>query len=111
MQNIVRVLLIATCFVWAPRSIAAAGVAWDTDRAVLAGSGCAKDVDSFVASTESDLSIVLTGFVLDLNGFSGQVLAARKTCLLRIPARIPTGYYVSKLTQKINYQIEAHPMV
>ncbi len=80
-------------------------VRWDERRAILAGSGCQKDVDAFVIANGNDLSVIFTDLGFSLPGGSGAVLAARKNCVVRIPATIAKGLYIGELTQQVTYGI------
>lgn len=87
----------------APR--AAASVSWDAAASALGGSGCVKDVDSFVIANGNDLSVIFTNLGFALAGGSGDPLAARKNCAFRVPATIAKGIYIGELTQIITYGI------
>lgn len=80
-------------------------VQWDADRAILAGQGCVKDVDAFITENGNDLSIVFTRLGIDLPGGGSRVLAARSSCIARVPATIAPGLYIGKLTQSISYGV------
>lgn len=84
---------------------AAASVSWDAAAAALGGSGCVKDVDSFVIANGNDLSVIFTNLGFSLAGGSGDPLAARKNCAFRVPATIAKGIYIGELTQIVTYGI------
>lgn len=92
--------LLAPATVFAQQS-----VQWDANRAILAGSGCQKDIDSFVSENGNDLAIVFTNLGVDLPGNASRVLSARKTCSARIPATIAPGYYIGELTQRVSFGV------
>lgn len=80
-------------------------VQWDATRAILAGQGCTKDVDAFITENGNDLSIVFTRLGVDLPGGGSSSLAARSSCVARVPATIAPGLYIGQLTQSISYGI------
>lgn len=80
-------------------------VRWDANAAVLAGSGCQKDIDSFVLAAGNDLSIVFSNLGFSLAGGSGAPLAARKNCAVRVPATIAKGLYIGELVQQVTYGV------
>jgi len=84
-------------------------VEWDVSRAVLAGTGCQKDMDAFITENGNDLSIVFTQLGVDLGCNASRVLAARKTCIARVPAMIAPGYYIGELTQRVSYGVTKTP--
>lgn len=84
---------------------AADSVAWDADRAVLAGNGCRKDIDAFVLANGNDLALVFTNLGVDLPGRSRLPLSARKACSARVPATISQGLYIGELTQRASYGV------
>jgi hypothetical protein len=93
---------------WASADIhgrADGSVRWDADQAVLAGSGCQKDLDSFVIASGNDLSIIFSNLGFSLAGGSGEPLAARKNCAVRVPATIAKGLYIGELTQQVTYGV------
>ena len=80
-------------------------VQWDANRAILAGQGCVKDVDAFITENGNDLSIVFTNLGVNLPGGGSRVLAARSSCIARVPATIAPGVYIGKLSQTISYGV------
>jgi hypothetical protein len=80
-------------------------VRWEADAAILAGSGCVKDVDAFVIAAGNDLSVIFSDLGFSLGGNSGAPLAARKNCSVRVPATIAKGLYIGELTQQITYGV------
>jgi hypothetical protein len=85
----------------------AAVIEWNTDAAVVEGSGCQKDVDTFVIASGNDVSVVFSnlGFSLtDGNGLVGNTL-----CSLRIPAKIQAGLFISELDQSMLYGVVKSP--
>jgi len=84
-----------------------ASVTWEINKPyVIAGTGCVKDVDAFVAANGDDLSIVFTNLGINLpgGGFTNQ-LADMKTCLVRVSASIAKGLYIGQLTQTFTYGV------
>lgn len=81
---------------------------WDTDNAVLGGSGCRKDVDAFIMEAGNDVSIVFSNLGVELADQYAP-LQARKSCLARIGARIANGYYVGTLSQNVSFGIVKSP--
>jgi hypothetical protein len=77
-------------------------VSWNTASAVLAGSGCTKNVDAWAVANGQDLSLVFTRLGINLpgNGTDGS-LAARSTCTARIPVQIVRGWYFGEITQTL----------
>jgi hypothetical protein len=84
-------------------------VRWNANAAILAGSGCQKDVDSFVIANGNDLAVIFTNLGFSLPGGSGAVLADRKNCSLRVPATIAKGLYIGELTQQVTYGVTKTP--
>lgn len=80
-------------------------VRWDADAAILAGTGCQKDIDSFVLAAGNDLSIIFSNLGFSLAGGSGEPLAARKNCAVRVPATIAKGLYIGELVQQVTYGV------
>jgi len=80
-------------------------VKWDTTKAIIAGTGCTKDVDAFVLANGNDLAIVFTALGVDLPGGVGTQLSDRKNCAVRVPASIAKGQYIGELTQSYTYGV------
>lgn len=80
-------------------------VQWDAGRTILAGSGCVKDVDTFVSANGNDLAVVFTNLGVNLPGGASSTLAARAACSVRVPARIAPGVYIGELTQRISFGV------
>lgn len=80
-------------------------VRWDEGRAIVAGTGCRKDVDSWVIANGNDLSVIFSNLGFSLPGGSSAALAARKNCSVRVPATIAKGLYIGELTQQVTYGI------
>lgn len=91
-------LVAAPCF-------AQNAITWQVNRAVMAGSGCSKDVNAFITTNGNDVSIVFTQFGIEMPGAAHRPLADRKNCNINIPASIPRGAYVADLTQRLIYGI------
>ncbi len=96
MKNLKNLVLGAFVLNAASLAMAQAQIEWDASRAVVAG------CDAVVTSSNGDLSIVAVDLAVDL----GNSKADRKSCAIRVPVSIPLGYYISKLTHKINYEVE-----
>jgi hypothetical protein len=82
---------------------AVAGViSYHTERAVIAGNGCNASNSTVSVDEFGDLSIGHDNLaiVLPANG-SDHALAARKTCIVRVPVTIPRGFYVKSIQQQI----------
>lgn len=82
----------------------AAAIQWDTSTATMAGSGCTKDADGFIMEHGNDVSISFSNLGVNLNSFRAQ-FNQRSTCTVRLSARIPPGYYISQVAQKIEYGV------
>lgn len=80
-------------------------VQWDAEHAVMAGQGCQKDIDSFVTQNGNDLSIVFTNLGVNLPGGASRTLAARTSCVARVPATIAPGLYIGELSQQISFGV------
>ena len=76
-------------------------VTWDPNRAIVAGSGCIKDVDAFVQAAGNDLAIIFTNLGVNLPAGARLPLAQRSACAVRVPAQIARGVYIGDLTQRI----------
>ncbi len=82
----------------------ASDIVWNEGRATAVGTGCRKDVDTYILANGSDLSLIFTNLGFNLTG-SSEPLSGAKTCTFRVPARISTGFYVADLTQAMIYGI------
>ncbi len=81
-----------------------ARIQWDTSTATMAGAGCTKDADGFIMEHGNDVSIWLSNLGINLNSFRAQ-FNQRSTCTISLSARIPPGYYISQIAQKIEYGV------
>ncbi|MCX6116068.1 MAG: hypothetical protein NT027_00890 [Proteobacteria bacterium] len=97
----VAILVLSTTY----QAAASESIEYETDRAVLAGSGCINDVDAFVLKNGSDLQVVLSNLGIDLPGNATSPLSARSGCAIRIPVTGPQGFYVKFLRQKVDYGV------
>ncbi len=86
-------------------AVAHNAVTWDVDRAIIAGSGCMKDVSAFAIQNGDELSILFTSLGVDLPAGSHLPNAQRKSCAIRVPTQIEGGLYVSELIQEISYGV------
>jgi hypothetical protein len=80
------------------------GATLDTTHAILAGTGCANNVDAFMAANGSDLSLVFTKLGVDLEG-DGPQRADMKSCILRVPTMLPKGVYISAMHQQLGVNV------
>jgi hypothetical protein len=62
-------------------------------------------VDAFASANGNDLAIVFTNLNVNLPGGVGSALADRKSCTVRVPARIARGVYIGELTQAFTYGV------
>lgn len=108
-----RNILTATCLLGLGLGYSAPGFAleaaqqvvqWDADRAILAGTGCQKDIDAFILEAGNDVSVIFSNLGVDLSDQFAP-MAARKSCLARIPARVSNGYYIGTLTQAVSFGV------
>jgi len=99
-----KALALVTLMNLAPTAYSQQTIAWDAQGAILAGTGCAKDVDAFIMEAGNDLSIVFSNLGVELSD-SFAPLAARKSCLAKVAARVASGYYVGTLEQKVSFGI------
>jgi hypothetical protein len=74
-------------------------ITFDADKAILAGTGCAKGVDAFVSTNGNDVSVIATNLGFDLYEGSPHV-SAMSSCILRMPANIALGLWVSAIHQR-----------
>jgi hypothetical protein len=81
----------------------AASVRYDTDRALLVGSGCKNNSDSFIYESDGELQIVFTRLGFDLGDGAGHALAARNTCNIRVPVHVPPHHYPKVIVQGVDY--------
>lgn len=79
-------------------------IRWDVNRAVLAGSGCQKDVDAFIIEAGNDVAVVFSNLGVELADRYAP-LAARKTCMARIAASVAKGLYIGTLTQNVSFGV------
>lgn len=100
-----KLSLVAVASLVSSASFAQQTVQWDSQRAILAGSGCAKDIDSFVTDNGNDLSIVFTRLGVDLPGGGSRTLAGRSSCVARVPATIAPGVYIGELSQSVSFGV------
>lgn len=102
---------LATLMALAPiTSFAQQTTKWDVGpSAILAGSGCKRDVDAFMTEAGNDLAVVFTELGVVLPGNASPVLAGRKTCLVRVGATVAPGYYIGNLTQRLTYGVTKTP--
>lgn len=88
-------------------SIASASeIVFHPEAAVYAGNGCPLGSTSITVDEFGDLYIdhSILAILLPANG-ENQVLAARRTCISRIPAKVPRGFYVKSIEQRLIYGV------
>jgi hypothetical protein len=102
--------LVSACFsvnMFASSPAYAGAIEWNTDAAIVAGSGCQKDVDTFVIASGNDVSVVFSNLGFSLTDGSG--LVGNNVCNLRIPATIQAGLFISQLDQSMLYGVVKSP--
>jgi hypothetical protein len=83
---------------------------WDvySPSAIIAGTGCQKNVDAFGWTNGNDLAVVFTNLRPNLYE-SSAALVDRKSCTLRIPGELAKGFYPSQITQRFTYGVTKTP--
>lgn len=79
-------------------------VSWDEAGASLTGDGCEKNVNAYVISFGTDVSLIFSNLGVQLSGQTGPTAASRG-CNFRIPATVPLGYFVGDLSQTLIYGV------
>lgn len=76
------------------------------ETAIYAGNGCPQGSTSISVDELGDLYIDHTALaiLLPANG-ENQALAARRTCLVRVPVTVPKGLYVKSIQQSLSYAV------
>lgn len=76
------------------------------ENAIYAGNGCPQGSTTITVDELGDLYIdhSALGISLPANG-DNQALAARSTCLVRIPVTVPKGLYVKSIQQTLSYSV------
>lgn len=70
-------------------------VEFDVANGVIAGTGCS-DITHALEGKDNTLRLINGGLVLDMTGRWSEN-ASRISCTVRVPARIPAGYYINDL--------------
>jgi hypothetical protein len=79
-------------------------VQWEGSSAVMAGTGCLKDVDAFVRAEGAGLSVVMKNMGVQLGAQSST--ADRLLCTIRVNLEVPAGMFPARVHQTL-----AHPLV
>jgi hypothetical protein len=94
-------VMVSICLVWCgAMSAHADSIEWSAETATLEGSGCRKDLDAFVVSTGSDISVIFSALGFSLSG-QNSPMAANRNCNIRLPASVPPGRYIATLDQSL----------
>lgn len=76
-------------------------IEFQLDKAIYAGSGCLNSA-SVSLDDFGDLQIEYGAFSIDLySEHRRAALADRKVCIVRVPAKIPLGFYVKSIQQTV----------
>lgn len=75
---------------------------YHVERAIVAGNGCNAANSSVTVDEFGDLAIAHDNLAIVLPAHGpDQSLAARKSCVVRVPVTIPRGYYIKSIQQQI----------
>jgi hypothetical protein len=78
---------------------------FDSERALLAGTGCRAGIDAWVDVNGSDVSILTTNMAVQM--VEGDVQrSAMKSCTIRVPATLAKGLWVTGIHQHSLLEIE-----
>lgn len=76
------------------------------ETAIYAGNGCPQGSTTISIDEMGDLQIDHSGLGIFLFGDGqSETLAARSTCLVRIPVTVPKGLYVKSIQQSLSYAV------
>jgi hypothetical protein len=76
------------------------------ETAIYAGNGCPQGSTAISVDELGDLYIDHSALAILLPaGGSNQALAARSTCIVRVPVTVPKGLYVKSIQQSLSYAV------
>ena len=76
------------------------------ETAIYAGNGCPQGTTTISVDELGDLYIDHSALAILLaGGGDNQALAARSTCLVRVPVTVPKGLYVKSIQQSLSYAV------
>jgi hypothetical protein len=105
------ILLASAAYLFYSRGSAAEPVAfvqsvqWNMESAVAAGTGCFLGVDTMVAVSGGDVSVVFTNLGVALGSGQGEPSRDVRTCTVRLPAVVPLGFFPARVLQTLTYGI------
>lgn len=75
---------------------------WHYNSATAGGTGCIKDVDTFISAAGDTLSIIYSALGIELpGGGSDSRLDALKNCVVNVPVTVSKGLYLGELSQEV----------
>lgn len=80
----------------------AGAVTFRVGSAILAGNGCT--ASATLVADGAGFKVAFREMAINLNGAGA--LSDRRVCSIRVPVDIPSGYYIARINQKVDYAVD-----